>query len=102
MPARYQFSAPLWQWQVRRDEWFFVSVPDEISDEIAARSQGLTGGFNSVPVVVQVGATTWRTSIFPGSDGRYSLPMKKAVRLAEKIERESIVDVVIELRLATP
>jgi hypothetical protein len=102
MSARYRFSAPLWQWTARRDEWFFVSVPDDMSDEIAARSEGLTGGFNSVPVQVQVGATTWRTSIFPGGEGSYWLPMKKAVRLAESIERDSIVDVMIELRLAAP
>lgn len=97
MGAQYTFTASLWQWQARRDEWFFVSVPEEISDEIAARSEGLTGGFNSVPVQVRVGATTWRTSIFPGDDGRYSLPMKKAVRVAERIERDSQVDVAIEL-----
>ncbi|MEO6532472.1 MAG: DUF1905 domain-containing protein, partial [Pseudolysinimonas sp.] len=63
---------------------------------------GLTGGFNSVPVTVTIGATSWRTSIFPGGDGRYSLPLKKAVRVAEKMERDSEVEVTIELRLATP
>jgi hypothetical protein len=98
----YRFTAQLWQWRARRDEWFFVSVPDDISDEIAARSAGLTGGFNSVPVRVQVGATSWRTSIFPGGDGRYSLPMKKAVRIAENIERDARVDVTIELELRAP
>jgi hypothetical protein len=102
MSARYTFSAPLWQWMARRDEWFFVSVPEDMSDEISARSEGLTGGFNSVPVQVQVGATTWRTSIFPGGEGSYWLPMKKAVRVAENIERDSTVDVAIELRLTTP
>jgi hypothetical protein len=102
MTAVYEFSAPLWQWMARRDEWFFVSVPAEQSDEIAARSDGLTGGFNSVPVEVTVGGTRWRTSIFPGGDGRYSLPIKKAVRIAEGIDRGSTVDVTIELRLGTP
>ena len=102
MSARYRFTAPLWQWQARRDEWFFVSVPEDMSDEISARSEGLTGGFNSVPVQVQVGVTTWRTSIFPGGEGRYWLPMKKAVRVAEGIERDSTVDVTIELQLRAP
>jgi len=102
MPARYEFSAPLWQWMARRDAWFFVSVPEELSDEIAARSEGLTGGFNSVPVRVTIGGTTWRTSIFPGGDGVYWLPLKKSVRVAEGIERDSLVDVAIELRLNTP
>jgi hypothetical protein len=102
MAADFAFSAPLWQWMARRDEWFFVSVPEELSDEIGARSEGLTGGFDSVPVQVTIGRTTWRTSIFPGGDGRYSLPLKKSVRVAERIERDSTVDVTLELRLRTP
>jgi hypothetical protein len=102
MPACYTFTAPLWQWMARRDEWFFVSVPEGMSDEITARSEGLTGGFNSVPVQVTIGRTSWRTSIFPGGDGRYSLPLKKSVRIAEGIDRDSMVEVTIELRLSTP
>ncbi len=102
MAAGYTFRSPVWQWQARRDAWFFVSVPEDASDEIQARSDGLTAGFNSVPVQVTVGRTTWRTSIFPGGDGRYSLPLKKSVRVAEGIERDSVVDVTIELRLAAP
>ena len=97
MAARYSFTAPLWQWAARRDEWFFVSVPPDQSDEIRAITDGLTGGFNSVPVWVRVGRTRWRTSIFPGGDGGYALPMKKAVRKAEGIDRDSLVEVVIEL-----
>lgn len=98
MPARYRFAAPLWQWMARRDEWFFVSVPEQISDEITARTDGLRGGFDSVPVQVTIGSTSWRTSIFPGGDGRYSLPLKKAVRVAENIERDAQVEVELELR----
>ena len=101
MAARYAFSAPLWQWMARRDEWFFVSVPEDLSDEITARTDGLRGGFDSVPVEVTIGGTSWRTSIFPGGDGRYSLPLKKAVRVAEGIRRDSIVEVVVELRTLT-
>jgi len=55
-----------------------------------------------VPVQVTIGRTIWRTSIFPGGDGRYSLPLKKSVRAAEGIGRDSVVDVTIELRLAGP
>ncbi len=102
MAAVYEFSSPVWQWRARSDAWYFVSVPEDASDEITARSEGLRGGFNSVPVQVTVGRTSWRTSIFPGGDGRYSLPLKKAVRVAEGIELDSVVDVTIELRLGTP
>lgn len=102
MPIVYDFSAPVWQWMARRDAWFFVSVPDEQSDEIAARSEGLTAGFNSVPVRATIGRTSWRTSIFPGGDGRYALPLKKSVRVSEAIDPDDIVDVTIELLLASP
>lgn len=98
VPARYAFTAPLWQWKARRDEWFFVSLPEDLSDEITARTDGLRGGFDSVPVDVTVGRTSWRTSIFPMGDGRYSLPLKKTVRVAEGIEHDATVDVVIALR----
>lgn len=100
MAARYTFTAPLWQWMARRDAWFFVTVPEEISEEIRAIADGLTGGFNSVPVRVQVGSTRWATSIFPGSaGGAYSLPMKKAVRVAEGIGLDDPVGVELELNL---
>ena len=99
MPARYTFSAPLWQWMARRDQWYFVSVPEDLSDEITARTDGIRGGFDSVPVQVTIGGTSWRTSIFPGGDGRYSLPLKKAVRTAEGIGPHDSVEVELELRL---
>ena len=38
-------------------------------------------------VEVGIGATTWRTSVFPDSGrGCYVLPVKKAVRRAEDVE----------------
>ena len=52
-------------------------------------------GFGSVRVEVTIGATTWRTSIFPGGQ-RYALPLKKAVRAAEGIEPGDDVEVRID------
>lgn len=98
MAARYAFTAPLWQWKARRDEWFFVTVPAEISDEIRDIADGMTGGFNSVRVRVRVGDSRWGTSIFPG-EGGYALPMKKSVRTAEGILRDALVDIELELDL---
>ena len=46
---------------------------------------------------VTVGATTWKTSVFPGDDGRYVLPVKKAVRVAESIDEEDPVTVLLEV-----
>lgn len=43
-----------------------------------------------IPVTVQIAATKWATSLFP-KDGRYIVPVKAAVRRAERLELGDIV-----------
>ena len=89
----FEFSAQLWIWDARKEEgWTFVSLPPAASEEIrgfaASRPRA---GFGSVPVSVTIGGSTWQTSVFPGEDGNYALPIKKAVRRAEGIEAGDVV-----------
>ncbi|HEU4331235.1 MAG TPA: DUF1905 domain-containing protein [Lapillicoccus sp.] len=95
----YEFEAELWLWDARRvDTWTFVSLPPDISEEIAERAQALPrAGFGSVRVEVTVGRTSWRTSIFPAAPDRYDLPVKKAVRKAESLDPGDRVSVTVEL-----
>jgi hypothetical protein len=94
----FDFEAELWVWDARRTEtWTFVSVPTESSAEIREFAAGMPRGFGSVRVEATIGGTTWRTSIFPGGDGRYALPVKKAVRKAESLEIGSPVGVRLEI-----
>lgn len=97
---RYRFTAPLWIWDASGDgSWHFVTVPDEAADEIKAIAEaGPRRGFGSVRVEVELGASTWQTSIFPGQ-GAYVLPVKKAVRIKAGVEEGDEVDVVITLLL---
>ena len=82
----FEFGAPLWRYP-GADGWHFVSLPAEVSAEITDIAAGARRGFGSVRVDVTVGATSWRTSLFPDSKtGTYLLPVKKAVRLAEHLE----------------
>jgi Domain of unknown function (DUF1905) len=85
-----EFTTELWLWSARdgqADSWVFVTVPEEVSDEIRDRA-GPPRGFGSVRVEATIGATTWRTSVFPNSDepGTFALPLKKAVRRSEDLE----------------
>lgn len=83
--TRYSFTSSLWPWG-GDGSWWFVTVPDDVSDDIEERHGASAGGFGSIKVEVTVGSTTWRTSLFPSKEERaYVLPVKKAVRTAEAL-----------------
>lgn len=76
-----RFTAELWC--VPDRTWRFVTLPEELSESISFGS-GPPRGFGSVRVQATVGATSWRTSLFPtAGGGPYVLPVKAAVRHAE-------------------
>ena len=93
----YEFTAALWEWDAKAS-WYFVTVPVDISDEIDARTHGLTKGFGSVRVRVRLGGSEWMASVFPDSKQQaYVLPIKKSVRVAEGIAPGDEARVHIEL-----
>ena len=96
---RIEFDAELWIWDARmEDRWTFVSLPPAASDEIRELTAGDRRGFGAVRVEVRIGATSWRTSIFPDAkQGSYVLPIKKAVRKAQKLEAGDTARVAVEL-----
>ena len=54
--------------------------------------------WGSVYVEATIGATTWRTSLFPSKQvGGWLLPLKAAVRKAEKIAEGSVIEAVLAL-----
>ena len=58
--------------------------------------RGRTGGFGSVRISATIGATTWQTSIFASKDvGGYLLPLKAAVRKAERLAEGTPVDALL-------
>ena len=94
----FEFRAPLWVWEVRRDLWTFVTLPPDASDEILARTDVGARGFGAVPVRARIGTTTWRTSVFPKSaDGPFDLPVKRAVREANGLAPGDSATVFVEI-----
>ncbi len=49
-------------------------------------------GWGCIPVTAHIGDTTWKTSLFPKED-RYLVPVKVAVRKAERLELGDITKV---------
>jgi len=96
----FQFSAPIWKWD--GGNWFFVTLPAEMSEDIKTFASDARVGFGSVKVDVQIGETHWKTSLFPSKDanegrGGYFLPVKASVRKAEGLGEGVIADVKLEI-----
>ncbi|MEU0541283.1 DUF1905 domain-containing protein [Nocardia sp. NPDC005978] len=95
--ARYSFDGELWEWEGKAS-WHFVSVPEELADEIEALHGHNANGFGSVKVHATIGATTWTTSMFPDKKrATYILPVKKPVRVAEDLAAGEALHVDIEI-----
>lgn len=94
---RYSFDAVVWE-HIGPTAWFFLSLPESITDEIDERFGHRAAGFGSLRVEVRIGSTIWRTSIFPDTKrGAYVLPLKKAVRVAEQLSDGAVAEVHLEL-----
>lgn len=66
--------------------WHFASVPRKESAEIKNKFGKISKGWGSLPVLVKIGKTEWKTSIFPDKrSASYLLPLKADVRKKEGI-----------------
>lgn len=91
----FEVEGPLWLWPGEAG-WVFLTIPQDLSDEILDAAPRVAG-FGSVKVAVTLGATTWRTSLFPDSKrGCFLLPVKRQVRTAEAVAVGDAVSVTIE------
>jgi hypothetical protein len=82
--VQLEFDGEVWYWK-GPSPFYFVTVPEAEGDEIHAVSAMVTYGWGVIPVTVEIGDTSWMTSLFP-RDGGYEVPVKAAVRKAESLE----------------
>lgn len=80
-----------------KSAWHFATIPPEKADGIRKDYIWPRRGFGAIPVHVTIGATTWKTSIFPDKNKAYLLPLKKDVRRKEQIQSGD--SITIELRV---
>ena len=101
----WDVTGKLWRWQSKAKDsspspvaWFFLTIDGDVAEAIRAASPGRTAAWGSVYVSVTIGTTTWRTSLFPSKDvGGYLLPVKAAVRKAERIAEGDAVAVALTI-----
>jgi hypothetical protein len=82
--VRFDFDGEVWFWK-GPSPFHFVTIPEAECREIKAASSAISYGWGVIPVTVRLGETEFTTSLFP-KDGRYLVPIKDAVRLAEGVE----------------
>lgn len=93
----FRFQARLWLYE-GAGAWHFVTLPTEIADVIREMAQPPSRGFGSVRVAVTIGQARWHTSIFPDSkSGSYVMPVKKQVRVAERLSDGDLVEVIVDI-----
>ncbi len=90
-----RFSGEVWHWRGPAP-YFFVTVPEPESADLAGVARDVTYGWGMVPVHVTVGGTRWRTALWP-KDGGYVVPLKDAVRRAEQIDAGDTVTVTLRV-----
>lgn len=77
----------------------FVSLSRKHSAEIKKVFSAMARGWGSLPVVVTIGKTSWKTSIFPDKKaGAYLLPLKADIRKKESISKGDIIIFWIEIK----
>ncbi|GAC1444663.1 MAG: DUF1905 domain-containing protein [Chloroflexota bacterium] len=79
-----KFTGEIWYWK-GPSPFHFVTVPEEECLALEEVSAVVSYGWGMIPVTAQIGGTSWTTSLFP-KDGRYIVPVKAAVRLAERLD----------------
>ena len=98
----WRVDGPVWLWQgsdgaPAKGSWFFLTIDGETAQAIRAHAVN-AAAWGSVYVEATIGATTWRTSLFPSKQaGGWLLPLKAAVRKAERIVDGSAVEVMLVL-----
>jgi hypothetical protein len=91
-----EFAGELWSAN-GPGSWYFVTVPDEESHVLKAESTAVRNGWGMIPVTVRIGGSEWDTSLFP-QDGRFVMPVKAAVRRAERLEEGDTPTVRVKIR----
>lgn len=86
-----EFSGEIWYWR-GPSPFYFVSVPEEESQDLRAESSLLSYGWGCIPVRARIGGTGWETSLIP-KDGLYAVPLKATIRRAEGIDEGDVVTV---------
>ena len=101
---RFRQRARLWRWvSASGANLFFLRFTGDVAEAISALAlmrrleHGRRPEWGALRSEAQIGATLWRTSMFPGDQASWLLPVKRAVREVEGLAENG--EVAVEVRL---
>ena len=98
MAQLYKLKARVWLYPGESAAWHFVNIDKQVSAELKERLGSKARGFGSLRVVVKLGKTEWKTSIFPDKRSlTYLLPLKAEVRRKERVDEGDVIQFSITL-----
>jgi hypothetical protein len=104
MTDRLIHTGPLWRWTTPAAPaaWFFVTIDGAAGEVLSGtalmrRLEGMAKGFGSLKVVARIGASEFKTSVFPSKELGWMLPVKASVRKAEGLDEGDAVTVELTL-----
>ena len=105
MTETHSITTPLWLWTSGNApaSWHFLTIAGQTADDIHATALmrrmegGPKRGWGSLKVRATIGDTSWDTSIFSDKQRGWLLPVKAAVRKAEKLTVGDAVTVRVDL-----
>lgn len=93
------FDAVVWIYE-GQGPWHFVTIPQDISDEIRNGFGNLKRRWGSIPVEAKINKTEWKTSIFPEKkENAYILPIKKEIRIQNNLHAGVRVRIRISIKV---
>lgn len=79
----FEFESELIEWRGPAP-FVFAVIPQEESEAIRTLAKKASYGWGCITVSARIGETEFTTAIIP-KDGRFRLPVKRAVQASEKI-----------------
>ncbi|KUM37727.1 DUF1905 domain-containing protein [Arthrobacter sp. EPSL27] len=77
------FSAEMFEWRGPAP-YYWLALPADACGYVRVQAAVASYGWGAIPVRVRIGDTEWETSLLP-RDGGYVLPVRKNVRLQERL-----------------
>jgi hypothetical protein len=95
--SEYNFLSRLWLTPGEAG-WHFITLPTEVAQDIDFYFSTAKKGWGSLPVIVTIEKTEWKTSVFPDKKTRsYLLPIKSEIRKKENLRAGDTITLRIKI-----